>query len=747
MKRILALLAAAALLFVSCEELEKYIQPVQESLEVNTTSLSFTADGTQVQPVQVTASGKWTIVTSNTWIQPKPNSGEGDATVNVSVAYNASSELRTGKMTVKLGSLSREVSISQEGEGAPSSEETDVVPNPAAFDDIKRSNTAYQLLVYSFADSDGDGWGDLKGVTQHLDYLDGLGVTALWLSPIHPSNSYHGYDVTDYYSIHPKLGTMEDFRELLDKAHAKGIHIYLDYVLNHTGKGHPWFTDALANPSSKYRNYYFFSANPSADYSKFPMLVGTNYQSGEWRQATSGSPKIKISKTDEAVTNGTAEWNIWTWTNSSDGKALKFVSKGDGTYCLVMEISGKRGILVRKYNSWEAGSKFGAQAGQTTLEEGVEMSLVGEGDDIWFTGEGKYKLELSNVATETLYYMGCFSDWMPDLNYGDVSVAQNNDCFKDMAASADQWIRMGVDGLRLDAVKHICGGINSYNNTSNQTLLTKWYEHCNATYKAAGHSDNIFMVAEAWDGHSVEKNYYKALTSCFEFDYGYKLRDMLNGGNAGGFVSAVSGFVADHKAIRSDAVTSFFLSNHDQNRFANEIGKNVAREKQAAAILLSGPGKPFVYQGEELGYWGAKDSGDEYVRTPIRWTRNGAIPTAPLNGKVDNSMLTADRSVEAQEDNGDSILNVYKTWSELRNTYPALAYGEMSAVNQSGSSIAAWYMTADSQKLLVVHNVSGSARSVTLSDKLDKPIALLGTASVAGKTLKLGPNSSVVFEL
>lgn len=747
MKRILALLAAAALFFVSCEELEKYIQPVQESLEVNTTSLSFTADGTQVQPVQVTASGKWTIVTSNNWIQPKPNSGEGDATVNVSVAYNASSEPRTGKMTVKLGSLSREVSISQEGEGAPSSEETDVVPNPAAFDDIKRSNTAYQLLVYSFADSDGDGWGDLKGVTQHLDYLDGLGVTALWLSPIHPSNSYHGYDVTDYYSIHPKLGTMEDFRELLDKAHAKGIHIYLDYVLNHTGKGHPWFTDALANPSSKYRNYYFFSANPSADYSKFPMLVGTNYQSGEWKQATSGSPKIKISKTDEAVTNGTAEWNIWTWTNSSDGKALKFVSKGDGTYYLVMEISGKRGILVRKYNSWEAGSKFGAQAGQTTLEEGVEMSLVGEGDDIWFTGEGKYKLELSNVATETLYYMGCFSDWMPDLNYGDVSVAQNNDCFKDMAASADQWIRMGVDGLRLDAVKHICGGINSYNNTSNQTLLTKWYEHCNATYKAAGHSDNIFMVAEAWDGHSVEKNYYKALTSCFEFDYGYKLRDMLNGGNAGGFVSAVSGFVADHKAIRSDAVTSFFLSNHDQNRFANEIGKNVAREKQAAAILLSGPGKPFLYQGEELGYWGAKDGGDEYVRTPIRWTRNGAIPTAPLNGKVDNSMLTADRSVEAQEDNGDSILNVYKTWSELRNTYPALAYGEMSAVNQSGSSIAAWYMTADSQKLLVVHNVSGSARSVTLSDKLDKPIALLGTASVAGKTLKLGPNSSVVFEL
>ena len=729
----------------ACTPAEKPVTPVADSLEVSPASLSFSHDGTQVESITVTASGKWTLGVSNSWIQPKTSSGEGNATVDVGVAYNAS-DRRTGKITVKLGSLSREVSITQDGEGSPSSETT-VVPNPAAFDGTKRSNTAYQLLVYSFADSDGDGWGDIKGVTQHLDYLDALGVTALWLSPIHPSNSYHGYDVTDYYGVHPQLGTEEDFKDLLEKAHAKGIQIYLDYVLNHSGKGHPWFTEALADPSSKYRNYYFFSANPSAEYGNFPMLKGTNYQQGEWKQATSGSPKLKITKTDEAVTNGTAEWNLWTWTSDKDGKALKFVPKGDGTYYLVMETSGKRGMLVRKYDNWNAGSKFGAQAGNTTLEEGIEMSLVGEGNDIWFTGEGKYKLELSNVATETLYYMGCFSDWMPDLNYGDVSKAQDNACFKDMAASADKWIKMGVDGLRLDAVKHICGGINSYNNTSNQTLLTKWYEHCNATYKEAGHSDNIFMVAEAWDGHNVEKNYYKALTSCFEFDYGYKVRDMLNGGNASGFVGAVSGYVKDHAAIRSDAITSFFLSNHDQNRFASEVNKNVAREKQAAAILLSGPGKPFVYQGEELGYWGSKDGGDEYVRTPIRWTRTGTIPTEPLGGKVDNSMLSADRSVQAQEESKESILNVYKTWSCLRNTYPALAGGEMSAVSQSGASIAAWYMTKDTQKLLVVHNVAGSEKSVTLSDKLTKPIALLGTASVAGKTLKLGPNSSVVFEL
>ena len=160
--------------------------------------------------------------------------------------------------------------------------------------------------------------------------------------------------------------------------------------------------------------------------------------------------------------------------------------------------------------------------------------------------------------------MGCFSDGMPDLNYGDLSDVENNACFKDLAASADKWINLGVDGFRLDAVKHICGGISSYNMNSNITLLGKWYEHCNATYKAAGHSDNIFMVAEEWDGHGTEKQYYKALTSCFEFDYWPNLRNAVNG-SAGNYVATVSGFINDHKAQRSDAVTSLFMTNHDKS--------------------------------------------------------------------------------------------------------------------------------------------------------------------------------------
>ena len=732
---------AALFLAFSCDPTQiKPEQPEEnDTLTVSPESLSFEAEDASVKLAYVTTGKDWTATPSAEWIHMEKTSGTGKGTLAVTVDANTGQD-RSGSITVK-GSNTVTVAVDQKGKNIVT-----VVANPDSFDGNKRSSTTYQLLIYSFADSNGDGVGDFKGIQNKLDYLDGLGVTALWLSPAHPSDSYHAYDVTDYYTVNPLYGTEQDFKNLIDAAHAKGIKIYMDYVLNHSGKGNAWFKEALANPSSKYRDYYFISANPAADYKNFPMLKGTTYKAGEWKQATSGSPKLTISKTDEPVTNGSSDWNLWTWQDGGEGKVVRFTSKGDGTYYLVMEINGKWGLLVRKYMNWDAGSKFGA-SGNGTVTEGKAMDLVADGGDMWFTGNGRYKIELTNVATETLYYMGCFSDWMPDLNYGDPAQAESNACFLDLAGSADKWITLGVDGLRLDAVKHICGGIDSYSHTSNQTLLKKWYDHCNATYKAAGHSDNIFMVAEEWDNHGTEKNYYKSLTSCFEFDYGYLLRDCLKSGNAGSFVSSVSAYVSDHKAIRSDAVTSFFLSNHDQNRFASEIGKNVDKEKQAAAMLLSGPGKPFVYQGEELGYWGTKDGGDEYVRTPILWDKAGKdCAKKGVNNKVDTGMLTSTISVEAQNADANSILNVYKTWSRLRNTYPALAEGTMTAAPCNSGAIAAWYMTSGNQKLLVIHNTSTSAKSVTVTGDVSKPVALLGTATIDHDTLTLSGNSSVVFK-
>ncbi|MEM1139481.1 MAG: alpha-amylase family glycosyl hydrolase, partial [Pseudomonadota bacterium] len=100
--------------------------------------------------------------------------------------------------------------------------------------------TVYHIYLRSFCDSNDDGIGDLDGVRSRLDYLSGLGVDALWLSPLHPSpNVDWGYDVADYQAVHPDLGTLEAFRQLIDEAHARGLKILMDEVLSHTSSAHP----------------------------------------------------------------------------------------------------------------------------------------------------------------------------------------------------------------------------------------------------------------------------------------------------------------------------------------------------------------------------------------------------------------------------------------------------------------------------------------------------------------------------
>lgn len=124
----------------------------------------------------------------------------------------------------------------------------------------------YEIFVRSFYDSNGDGIGDFNGLTSKLDYLnDGdpntttdLGITGLWLMPINPSPSYHGYDVTNYQAVNPDYGTMEDFKHLLSECHKRGIRVIIDLVLNHTSSWHAWFL-AAQDPASPYRNFYIWS--------------------------------------------------------------------------------------------------------------------------------------------------------------------------------------------------------------------------------------------------------------------------------------------------------------------------------------------------------------------------------------------------------------------------------------------------------------------------------------------------------
>jgi len=126
----------------------------------------------------------------------------------------------------------------------------------------------YQIFIRSFADSDGDGIGDLKGIEDNLAYIQTFGATAIWLTPFHPSNSYHGYGVTNYYDVHEDFGTLDDLRSLVNAASDMGIDIMMDLVINHSSDQHPWYKDAVGNPSSPYHEYYYFNGNTNA-YSSF----------------------------------------------------------------------------------------------------------------------------------------------------------------------------------------------------------------------------------------------------------------------------------------------------------------------------------------------------------------------------------------------------------------------------------------------------------------------------------------------
>lgn len=164
---------------------------------------------------------------------------------------------------------------------------------PETCDDDYR--TTYEIFVSSFCDSNGDGIGDLNGIREKLGYISDLGFDQLWLTPVHPSETYHKYDVDDYQAIDPSFGTMQDYEALIAESHARGVRVLMDLVLNHTSDTHPWFraaTDYLRElppdwePSVEYCpyfEYYNFSRTPQDGY---VPLEGTNwyYEARFWSE-------------------------------------------------------------------------------------------------------------------------------------------------------------------------------------------------------------------------------------------------------------------------------------------------------------------------------------------------------------------------------------------------------------------------------------------------------------------------------
>ena len=535
----------------------------------------------------------------------------------------------------------------------PSGRDTDPVP-------AGEGGITYQLLVYSFADGiKSDKYGDIQGIIDHLDYIEALGASAIWLSPIHPSPSYHGYDVTSsssslaaghigYDEVNAKFGNDGDVYLLCQAAHEKGIKIYLDYVLNHTSSQHPWFLNAKTSAGATYRDYYIFSNDPRND-------IGT-------------------------------------------GKLPMIAKEG--------------------YNGYDAGQWYSTGVGSTQYH--------------------------------SHFWTGSFAD----INYGPASTCETSGPFVAVVEAAKHWIDLGVDGFRLDAVRHIYHNATS---EENPVFLKKFYTACNAYYQSSGHSGDFYMVGENWTGANEVAPYYKGLPALFDFSFYWNLRDAINAGNGASFPAKVLSNQAlyDAQAASSGwkAIDATKLSNHDEQRTGSDFGKDMAKMKLAACVLLTASGEPYVYQGEELGYWGVKEGrGDEYVRAPINWKADGsAQATAALGGKIEAGLLDSAHSVETQSQDPNSILNVYRRFGKARSASRALGKNGDMVVHTGidNQAVAAWYRVYGKERMLVLHNFSSASVPLTLEgDDLTQLVVSNGDVTPLPdfNVVELGPYASAVFK-
>jgi maltose alpha-D-glucosyltransferase/alpha-amylase len=202
----------------------------------------------------------------------------------------------------------------------------------------------YELSVRAFKDSNGDGHGDLRGLTEKLDYLQTLGVDCVWLMPIYPSPlNDDGYDIADYYSIAETFGTLDDFKALIEAAHARGIRIIMDLVLNHTSDEHPWFKDSRSSRDSTYRDYYVWSDTDKKYSDARIIFVDTetsnwtwDEQSGQyyWHRFYASQPDLNFDnpKVQEEMINIARFW-LEMGIDGFRADAVPYLFEREGTNC------------------------------------------------------------------------------------------------------------------------------------------------------------------------------------------------------------------------------------------------------------------------------------------------------------------------------------------------------------------------------------------------------------------------------
>jgi maltose alpha-D-glucosyltransferase/alpha-amylase len=488
----------------------------------------------------------------------------------------------------------------------------------------------YQLHVRSFHDSDGDGVGDFAGLTAKLDYLQDLGVTALWLLPFYPSPLRDdGYDIASYCEVNPAYGDLRAFKSFVREAHARGLRVITELVLNHTSDQHPWFQRARrAKPGSADRNFYVWSESPEGY--RDARIIFKDFESSNW--------------------------------------------------------------------SWDPIAKA--------------------------------------------YYWHRFYSHQPDLNFDSERVRRA------MFETVDYWLRLGVDGLRLDAVPYLYEreGTNCENLPETHAFLRSLRSHVDQLYPGR------MLLAEAnqWPEDAIA--YFGDGDEChtaFHFPVMPRLFMSLHMEDR----FPVVDILRQTPPIPQHCQWMIFLRNHDEltlemvtDEERDYMYRVYARDRQARinlgirrrlapllendrrriellnGLLFALPGTPVIYYGDEIGMGDNIYLGDRHgVRTPMQWSpdRNAGFSSASPQRLyspviIEPEYLFETVNVETQQKNPHSLLWWMKRLIALRQRYPALGRGGLEILAPDNSKILAFIREHQGQSVLMVANLSRFVQFVEL---------------------------------
>ncbi len=492
-----------------------------------------------------------------------------------------------------------------------------------------KSAVFYEVLIRGFFDSNGDGTGDIRGLTEKLDYLQWLGVDCLWLLPIYESPLRDGgYDISDFLKVLPEFGDLGDFVQLVDAAHERGMRVIADLVMNHTSDQHPWFQASRSDPDGFYGDWYV------------------------WRNEDTEYPDARIIFVDTEKSN-------WTW------------------------------------------------------------------DPV--RGE---------------YYWHRFFSHQPDLNYENPAVQDA------MIEVLRFWLDLGIDGFRLDAVPYLyeAEGTNCENLPATHQYLKRVRKEVDENFE-----DRVLLAeANQWPSDVVE--YFGDGDEC-HMAFHFPLMPRI-------FMAArreqrypISEILAQTPPIPDNCQWGIFLRNHDEltlemvtdeerdymySEYAKDprMKANIGIRRRLAplldnsrdllelftTLLLSLPGSPVLYYGDEIGmgdniYLGDRDG----VRTPMQWTgdRNGGFSKCDparlyLPALLDPVYGHQALNVEAEMRNSTSLLWWTKRMIEVRKQYPVFGVGTFEELSASNPSVFAFLRHDERQTVLCVNNLSRFPQPVEL---------------------------------